>query len=384
MSDEQMQLWGWRIPFLAAIPWGLCALALRGRLHEPARGAEPPAQPFAVLWREHRRAMLLAGLIVAAQITSFNVSIVLPKELLHESGLRSQQVAIATAPRGHLPPMATARTSACEKPPGLRVTASTWQVASLACMLGVIASLTGHVLSGMAVDSHGVFRTFAICVFLLAILSWPLWALMCAPAAPSATLVASTLLGLVHGLTSTAGTHPRRCPGPIPCRPERTSRRISRRISLGAGTYLALALFPPCVRATGFGIAMNSSAAFFASASPFIGGRLATSPPRLCPRLMPSYHARPHAMVSAHPCASPPALYPHRQGALARHRRIERRRRAVALSDGSRHLARRRRAALMCRRRRSRRGMPLRRAEDTRRGRLRLHASGTVRRGWRP
>jgi len=112
MSDEQMQLWGWRIPFLAAIPWGLCALALRGRLHEPARGAEPPAQPFAVLWREHRRAMLLAGLIVAAQIASFNVSIVLPKELLHESGLRSQQVAIATSPRSHLPPTATARTSA--------------------------------------------------------------------------------------------------------------------------------------------------------------------------------------------------------------------------------------------------------------------------------
>ena len=91
-------------------------------------------------------------------------------------------------------------------------------------MLGVVASLTGHVLSGKAVDSYGAFKTFSVCVFLLAILSWPLWALMCAPAAPAATLVAATLLGLVHGLTSTAGTRPCRCPGPISCRPGRTSR----------------------------------------------------------------------------------------------------------------------------------------------------------------
>ena len=35
-TDEQMYAWGWRVPFILALPWGLLAMALRSKLKESA------------------------------------------------------------------------------------------------------------------------------------------------------------------------------------------------------------------------------------------------------------------------------------------------------------------------------------------------------------
>ena len=63
LGDAAMSDWGWRIPFLIAIPLGLVGLWIRWRLAETPRFAaleeenEQPKAPVLELFRDHRRAL---------------------------------------------------------------------------------------------------------------------------------------------------------------------------------------------------------------------------------------------------------------------------------------------------------------------------------------
>ena len=139
-SDEQMLAWGWRVPFLLALPWGTAAVVLVSRQHESAEFAEHKADaeqtpkgavaagkpdpraattdadadagasPFAVLRRSHKRAMGFAVLTTVVHAGVFWGSVLFPKDFLLTAEVRSERVAmwstatgmvVAVVNRGH-------------------------------------------------------------------------------------------------------------------------------------------------------------------------------------------------------------------------------------------------------------------------------------------
>ncbi|HEY9378371.1 MAG TPA: MFS transporter [Jiangellaceae bacterium] len=88
-----MHSWGWRIPFLVALPLGLVGLYIRLRLTEtPAFTAAGPAGDAngqaSTIWREHRAAMWTGFLLVAVLSGAFNLWFVfLPTHLSLSTGL---------------------------------------------------------------------------------------------------------------------------------------------------------------------------------------------------------------------------------------------------------------------------------------------------------
>ena len=139
-SDEQMLAWGWRVPFLLALPWGTAAVVLVARQHESAEFAEHKADaeqtpkgavaagkpdphaattdadadagasPFAVLRRSHKRALGFAVLTTVVHAGVFWGSVLFPKDFLLTAEVRSERVAmwstatgmvVAVVNRGH-------------------------------------------------------------------------------------------------------------------------------------------------------------------------------------------------------------------------------------------------------------------------------------------
>jgi MHS family proline/betaine transporter-like MFS transporter len=93
LSPQQLSSWGWRIPFLLALPLGIAGIILRWRLEEtPAfqsmvgaskdEAGTKPAQAFKLIFRRHWRALLLAGgLVVAWNVTNYLLTSYMPTYL---------------------------------------------------------------------------------------------------------------------------------------------------------------------------------------------------------------------------------------------------------------------------------------------------------------
>jgi MHS family proline/betaine transporter-like MFS transporter len=90
LTPGQMTTWGWRLPFLAALPLGVIVLRLRLRLPEsPAVDRQaPPALPLAVAARTAKRGMLVfAGWLTMVTLGGFVLFGYLPTYLNRVVGL---------------------------------------------------------------------------------------------------------------------------------------------------------------------------------------------------------------------------------------------------------------------------------------------------------
>ncbi len=93
LSHQQMLSWGWRIPFLVALPLGIIGIYLRLRLEEtPAfrqmiessdeDAGTAPKQAFRSVFVDHWRVLLLAGgLVIAWNITNYMLTSYMPTYL---------------------------------------------------------------------------------------------------------------------------------------------------------------------------------------------------------------------------------------------------------------------------------------------------------------
>ncbi|MEV6067554.1 MFS transporter [Nocardia sp. NPDC052001] len=93
LGSDAMYDWGWRIPFLLAVPLGLIGWYLRSRLDESPvftemQDQEQPAGGLRVLLTEYRRELLtLAGLVVALNIVNYTLLTYQPTYLQHTLGV---------------------------------------------------------------------------------------------------------------------------------------------------------------------------------------------------------------------------------------------------------------------------------------------------------
>jgi MFS transporter, MHS family, proline/betaine transporter len=96
LTAAQLADWGWRIPFLVALPLGLIGLFIRLRLSEtPAfrrdTGKQVTSRQLAAVWREHRPALMTGFILVAVQSGAFNLWFVfLPAHLATRETSHSQ------------------------------------------------------------------------------------------------------------------------------------------------------------------------------------------------------------------------------------------------------------------------------------------------------
>ena len=88
LDDQQMSDFGWRIPFLLAVPLGLIGWYLRNRLDESpvftevAQGPKQPKTGLLELWRTYKREVLtLAGLVVALNVVNYTLLQYMPTYL---------------------------------------------------------------------------------------------------------------------------------------------------------------------------------------------------------------------------------------------------------------------------------------------------------------
>ena len=221
-TEEQMLAWGWRIPFLLALPWGLVAVMLRLRLKEsPAftahleekekRDAKPEADsaeaelvsPLALVWREHRLAVFLGIPPACAFATVLWGSIMYPRDFLVDAGIRDEPATLG---------------------------------ATMVALLCVIAT---EFLCGTLYDRVGIWRACLVWSCAVVVAVWPLWCLLVLPGQAWGSFVAMLLLGMLAG-----------CGVCVAC--------------------LGLELFPVPIRATGFGIVWNVAQALGAGPAPFV------------------------------------------------------------------------------------------------------------------
>ncbi|GAA4287382.1 MFS transporter [Georgenia daeguensis] len=110
LSPDQMSTWGWRLPFLLALPMGMIGFYLRSRLDEtpvfqemqepdggpgpgePAATSGPAQTPeapgLAELVRRHWRPMLvMAGLVIALNVVNYTLLSYMPTYLEQQIGL---------------------------------------------------------------------------------------------------------------------------------------------------------------------------------------------------------------------------------------------------------------------------------------------------------
>ncbi|WP_153413752.1 MFS transporter [Nocardia macrotermitis] len=97
LDDTQMQQWGWRIPFLIAIPLGLVGWYLRSKLDESPVFTEVAEQDhpkggLLKLLTDYRRELLtLAGLVIALNVVNYTLLAYMPTYLHGTIGVSDTQ-----------------------------------------------------------------------------------------------------------------------------------------------------------------------------------------------------------------------------------------------------------------------------------------------------
>jgi len=101
LGDDQMQSWGWRLPFFVAAPLGLIGIYLRSRLQETPvfqdleeqGGAETETRTqFRDLLAGYWRPILqLGGLVIALNVVNYTLLTYMPTYLENEIGLSADQ-----------------------------------------------------------------------------------------------------------------------------------------------------------------------------------------------------------------------------------------------------------------------------------------------------
>ncbi len=93
LSDDAMESWGWRIPFLLAVPLGLIGWYLRSKLDESPVFTEVAEHQKAqgglrILLRDYRRELLtIAGLVVALNVVNYTLLAYQPTYLHNTLGM---------------------------------------------------------------------------------------------------------------------------------------------------------------------------------------------------------------------------------------------------------------------------------------------------------
>jgi MFS transporter, MHS family, proline/betaine transporter len=111
LSSDALETWGWRIPFLVALPLGLVGLYVRLRLQEPATLAAPgdPATPtLGAVWRHHGTAVRTGFVLVSVLAATLNMWFVYLPTYLVDEEIQRLPVALACAAGGLLVTAATA------------------------------------------------------------------------------------------------------------------------------------------------------------------------------------------------------------------------------------------------------------------------------------
>ncbi|MFI5780767.1 MFS transporter [Nocardia sp. NPDC051570] len=97
LDDDQMQAFGWRIPFLLAVPLGLIGWYLRSRLDESpvfteCAAQDKPSGGLLTLITDYRRELLtLAGLVIALNVVNYTLLAYMPTYLNKTIGMSSTQ-----------------------------------------------------------------------------------------------------------------------------------------------------------------------------------------------------------------------------------------------------------------------------------------------------
>ncbi|MEJ2885775.1 MFS transporter [Actinomycetospora aeridis] len=112
LPDDDLLAWGWRVPFMLALPLGVVGIYLRLRLEDtpafrqlmersPALATMPLRRALQILWVRYRRALAVAGgLVVAWNITNYVLTNYIPIYLtttLAEHGETATAEATSTA-----------------------------------------------------------------------------------------------------------------------------------------------------------------------------------------------------------------------------------------------------------------------------------------------
>ncbi|MBE9372971.1 MFS transporter [Saccharopolyspora sp. HNM0983] len=98
LSEQAVNAWGWRIPFLLTLPLGLIGLYLRLKMDETPEfqrdaGTAESAAPLLVTVREHGRSVLtIIGMIISGTTATYLVQAFLPAYLVQSVGLPQRQV----------------------------------------------------------------------------------------------------------------------------------------------------------------------------------------------------------------------------------------------------------------------------------------------------
>jgi MFS transporter, MHS family, proline/betaine transporter len=100
LTAAQLAAWGWRIPFLIALPLGLIGLFIRLRLTETpvfglATGKQVTSRQLTAVWREHRAAVMTRFVLVAVLSGAFNLWFVFLPTHLATRGTFPLSIALA-------------------------------------------------------------------------------------------------------------------------------------------------------------------------------------------------------------------------------------------------------------------------------------------------
>lgn len=167
LTPEQLKSWGWRIPFLLALPMGIVALWLRSQLEEPPTFAKAQQLAPAPLRSVFKAILLGIGRMMGWSAAGYTFLVVMPSWL--QTGLHA-----------------------------------TFQQALLATVLGNIGFALTILPAGRLSDRYGRRTIMLIAMLAVVIFSFPLLTLLQQPGASLwlkglAVMIAGAVVGMIAG-----------------------------------------------------------------------------------------------------------------------------------------------------------------------------------------